>query len=211
MSLAFSGAVPSKLTSPGSPVLSIAQPSMSAPNATLDTPLSMEDVSNKTALLVNTKDTANVSPIPSDVTLSMNSPNAPSAPLDSPSLMEPAPEPHSPAPAEHSSTKPPSPVIKLMTNAKNGLLILEPAHLAKTHSKKQSLESALPLNQHAQINNSSMHFLNVSTLIHFAKHSRSSVENASSAFGDLITTPLKQNALRLFAKKDLCQMILEDV
>jgi hypothetical protein len=37
------------------------------------------------------------------------------------------------------------------------------------------------------------------------------VENASSAFGDLITTPLKQSASRLFAQKDLCQMISEDV
>jgi hypothetical protein len=97
-----------------------------------------------------------------------------------------------------------------MINVKNGLSILELAHHAKTQSKNQSLESALPLKKSVLKNNSSMHFFNALMLILSVNHSRSSVENVSSAFGDLITMLPSQSASRLFALSDLCPMISEN-
>jgi hypothetical protein len=97
-----------------------------------------------------------------------------------------------------------------MINVKNGLPILELAHHAKTQSKNQSLESALQLKKSVLKNNSSMHSFNALMLILSVNHSRSLVENVSSAFGDSITMLPSQSASRLFALSDLCPMISEN-
>jgi hypothetical protein len=83
-----------------------------------------------------------------------------------------------------------------MTNAKNGLLILELAPAVLALFKKSSVENAFQLNRLVLTDNMLMQFLTVLMLIHFAKLLKNGEENVSSVFGDTIIIRLKQNVLK---------------
>jgi hypothetical protein len=116
----YTKVVTSKLTSPDSPVSFMIPSSEPVQPVTLDTLSYLENVSKTNALLVNTKNTDNVSITLSDATSTTISPNATSAPSDTLSLTVSVTELHLTALEELSSTNPPLPAIKSTTNANNG-------------------------------------------------------------------------------------------
>ncbi len=119
-------------------------------------------------------------------------------------------EHHSLVLVEHSLIVPPGLVIKLMTNANNGIQ-KDYVQVVWTQVKKQLMESVFQSFLHALINNTLMQKGNASILIHFVILLKRLEVNALNVYGHMNSALNKENVLKLFALIDLFQTISENV